>query len=160
MFHWPSSCWMALALSRLSVQLTLTQPRTKALSLPVSGPIITATAFSHSALAFSSFFISVFFLTCEVNHSSVVVTDDEDNVVTKAGEFSFQLSALLVEPEASPKFFKPLLPPLASERMCVLLPRYNLKFSPGCWVHFSESKCPHQKSSPEFFICLRWQCFL
>ncbi|MXQ85491.1 hypothetical protein E5288_WYG011426 [Bos mutus] len=50
-----------------------------------------------------------------VNHSSVVVTDDEDNVVTKAGEFSFQLSALLVELEASPKFFKPLLPHLASE---------------------------------------------
>ncbi|KAG5196847.1 hypothetical protein JEQ12_010301 [Ovis aries] len=50
-----------------------------------------------------------------VNHSSVVVTDDEDNVVTKAGEFSVQLRALLVELEASPKFFKPLFPPLASE---------------------------------------------
>lgn len=51
-----------------------------------------------------------------------MVTDDEDNVVTKAGEFSFQLSALLVELEASPKFFKPLLPPLASEReyVCVV----------------------------------------
>lgn len=44
-----------------------------------------------------------------------MVTDDEDNVVTKAGEFSVQLRALLVELEASPKFFKPLFPPLASE---------------------------------------------
>lgn len=51
-----------------------------------------------------------------------MVTDDEDNVVTKAGEFSFQLSALLVELEASPKFFKPHLPHLASEReyVCVV----------------------------------------
>ena len=57
-----------------------------------------------------------------------MVTDDEDNVVTKAGEFSFQLSALLVELEASPKFFKPLLPPLASEReyVCVVADRKSV----------------------------------
>ena len=101
-FHWPSSCWRVPALSSVSVQLPLTQPR-------MTGPVAASFWSNNHSISFLShgtgfqfllhfcsflwsqpcfmilFYIMLFVLVVVV----VDDDDDDDDIVPKAGEVPF-----------------------------------------------------------------------